>query len=395
MKSYQGWLLSGVLLALVIQFRLAELTKAVEDKIRDELKKFIPASATENEKKELEKNIRLIIYTLQNSKGMKNYKSKSYLGLRSSGVLVELENSSKETFLAKVVIDADKKYQICNIEKVIQELNSKRVSYVNVFKEFINYNGTDNTSNFYSCIVVTERPDQDLDHTQLFFRDDSKSIVENSKKMFRFFGRVAQSFAEMHFRTNVLHGGINPETIMVNIKKVSEGVFDLVPVITDFSLRLLNPEKKDLPDEQLRYMQGYRPPEMLSVMMRGKEALESLWYANWKTYKFSEEFTEDVYALGKTIRQLLIIHFSFLSFGECQDLELENIYTQMMKVKEVDDPQSNTTKKRIRPNMKEVLGMFINAMKKCYKDDIDPLDQEFLTQAQESLAELQKNILIV
>lgn len=379
-----NWRSACVFLVAVMEFRIAKIFYGVESAVKEKLK----------DHREFKNEIPKILYTLKNCKLMKDYDVTSYLAAGMGGVVFEVSRSGVK-YVAKVVLDIDGKYEICNWERSVEKITNQKITYVGALYGYREYKGSYRLKAFYSCILILEKADINIDKTVLFPKNDVVSKVENSKKLLRFFGRVALSFAELHFKARILHGDIKPDNIMLKFKQIAPEDYDLIPVIIDFGLMLANPERKDINHSQLRYARLYRPPEMTEkTKIEGVSDVDS-WYDQWENYQFSKEFTEDVYALGKTIQNVIEFQTDFINKSQCHITELTAISKQMTSAKERKDATTNFRAQRLRPNMKEVLDKFVKSIKSCSPSGLGALDSEFIERANTSLKVLIANKLMI
>ena len=159
MNRLQSWLFSGVLLALLIQLRVAELSDDVAKSIKNGVAN----------KKLFKQDIDRVLNTLKFSLEMNNFNVKRYLGSGVGCVLVEIEDKNfRNNYLAKVVLDINDKYEICNKEMAIEENNQKGISNIPNFKKYITYKGGNYFFSFYSCILILEEAEKDIDDKLLF-----------------------------------------------------------------------------------------------------------------------------------------------------------------------------------------------------------------------------------
>ena len=61
----------------------------------------------------------------------------------------------------------------------------------------------------------------------------------------------------MNFKAKTLHGDVRLDTILVKSAKIDKDKYELVPVITDFGLRLENTSGEDISSRPLRYNQKF------------------------------------------------------------------------------------------------------------------------------------------
>ena len=379
MQKHHGSFIACLVIALVTQLRVSKLNPDVEKSIKEKLKTNI--------------NFGQIMHILNNFTLFDTYKVKSYLGLDGENSSFQVIKSDV-IYAAKVVIDTDDEYQKCKKQKLIKDLNDKKLPYLNIVKEYQEYNYKELNTIFYSCVVISELGVTDITEVDLFSFGGLDSQIKNSKIFFRFFGKAVLAFAELHFKGKILHGNINPKNIMIKYKKKHSN-FD--PYIINFGFMLENKEEKDISDEQFRYTLTYRPPEMYLGQKVNSEKEEKTfietWSKKWGNYKFSKNFAEDVYALGQTIKYCLKRHSNYISETKCETRGLKEISDEM--IKERYESLADGSTKPLRPNMKQVLGMFVKVTKKCNKGIDDNFHKKFIILVEESLASMSKNILII
>ena len=391
MQKYQNWLIAGFMIVFVMQLRVAKLSSSVANKIQIAL-----AEKNESYSKQLQ-----ILKTLRDCSIMENYSVEGYVGSGQGTAVVDVTQiDTGLKYVAKVVLDIDNSYSRCRKEEIIEKLSNDGISYVNKFIQKKRFTDRIQTEDFYSCVLILEKAGEALDKNLLFPKFDGKSKIEiqntkieNSKKLVRFFGRVIQSFAELHFKAKVLHGDIKPDNIMVNKKEMNNGTIDLIPVIIDFGLRLVNTSGNEKKDEQLRYAPDFRPLEMTGgekIKPEDEKAFAETWAEKFKNFRYSKDFVEDVYALGKTIEVVIVNNEKYIDRTQCEISKLLAISNQMMQPKQQIDSSNPDKPHALRPNMKVVLRDFISKMNECSQDKPDILNQEFLFQANKSLEELDK-----
>ena len=402
MQKYQNWLIAGFMIVFVMQLRVAKLSSSVANKIQIAL-----AEKNESYSKQLQ-----ILKTLRDCSIMENYSVEGYVGSGQGTAVVDVTQiDTGLKYVAKVVLDIDNSYSRCRKEEIIEKLSNDGISYVNKFIQKKRFTDRIQTEDFYSCVLILEKAGEALDKNLLFPKFDGKSKIEiqntkieNSKKLVRFFGRVIQSFAELHVKAKVLHGDIRPENIMVNKKEISKDNFDLIPVIIDFGLRLVNKSGKDIKNDLLRYTKGYRLPQMIEKIKVDGKSFEESWEDNSNEYIFSKDFIEDVYALGKTIENVLKFQTNFIDNDICEMLRLKDLYLQMMQKKEGANKKQYISKEDPIPNMQQVLTNFLDKMKRCVEIERknkslryvpDEVNEEFIKQASKSLESLRSKVPII
>ena len=387
MKGYRSCLFTVLSLAIVAQLRLAKLDEKVEETIEENL--IDRVSEGDSEK---------YLHILNNSDIFKTkYTVTDFVDCGMNGVIVDVGNSNT---VAKIILDDSDKYTMCKDELILKDLETKKVSYVNTLIEYLESSEEEEDKDkYYYCVLILEKADTDLSNDDIFSENKTNIDVnielkkENSKTLFRFFGRVIQSFAELHFKAKVLHGDIKPDNIMVNKKEMNNGTIDLIPVIIDFGLRLVNTSGNEKKDEQLRYAPDFRPLEMTGgekIKPEDEKAFAETWAEKFKNFRYSKDFVEDVYALGKTIEVVIVNNEKYIDRTQCEISKLLAISNQMMQPKQQIDSSNPDKPHALRPNMKVVLRDFISKMNECSQDKPDILNQEFLFQANKSLEELDK-----
>ena len=376
----------GFVIALITQFTAAELSPSVESSLRTEMK----SSESITDK---------ILQTLKTSDLMKPYEVKGLADSATESNVFQVTKSG-EDYLAKVVLDKDKNYKFCRIEKADKNLHGENITYANALKGYQELIPK-LKKNFYSCVLILESPDTDLTNKELFSKKDEKGKIENSKILFRFFGKVIQAFAEMNFKAKILHGDIRPENIKIKFKKISNtDSRDFEPLIVNFGLILINKSGKEISIPTPRYAVKYRPPEIYEATNINGHGPDYCWSQNWSKFTFSKEFVEDVYVLGKVIDEVLSYQNDFISENTCEIKALKATTTEMLKKKEkagfTNTLISNTPGiEKIRKNMKEIFQMFLYSMKVCNPAETDFLNQQFIKEANKSLSSLLKNIVII
>ena len=168
---------------------------------------------------------------------------------------------------------------------------------------------------------------------------------------------------------------------------------DIEPVVIDFDLILENPKEKDISDIQLRYAPLYRPSEMSQATIDQSHDKNLNWYSNWQKYKYSGEFIEDTYALGITILSILKIQQKNVDRNSDEYDRLLNLLNKMTGLKydyvQQDDlPIEQRALTRFRPNMKDVLREFLDIIKSCDICRNSKITNEFIDNADASLAQM-------
>ena len=374
MKRFLDCQFTLLLVVLVTQFSTSLLSSDVEAKL-----KF-----TISPKHSFGSQYTQIIKTLKECSIFDNnsYKVNGYLNSGFDGVIFDVSKDEKN-YIAKVIIDDGAKYTSCNRELILYTLKSKNVMYVNQIITYDFFKSYIGRFYFYSCALILERADVDLSKKDLFTKKDKDAKIENSRKLFRFFGKVIQGFAEINFKGKVLHGDIKPANIMIKYTESKDSFDkDFEPVIIDFSLSLATTNPID---NFPRYDQGYRPPEMEE--------------GDIKSYKYSKDFNEDFYALGKTIEQVLQYHEEFINRNQCEIYELKTLASNMTNKRDPNQATqpslTNSFNSYYRPNMKQVLSSAISIMKECNIDNDKSVNEEFYKQASNSLKDLAKELLII
>lgn len=376
----------SLVLALITQFRGAELSPAVESSLRAEMSSSADITGK-------------ILQTLKTSDIMKPYEVKGLAGSATGSDLFQVTKSG-ESFLAKVVLDKDKKYKFCRSEKAGRNLHDEDITYANALKEYQELTPK-LKKNFYSCVLILESPDADLTNRELFSSKDENGKIENSKILFRFFGKVIQAFAEMNFKAKILHGDIRPENIKIKFKKIgTTGKRDFEPLVVNFDLILINKSGNIIGSSVPRYAVQYRPIEIFEATFINGRSPDYCWKENWNKFKFSKEFVEDVYALGKVITEVLSYQRDFISESTCEIIALRAITVEMLKKRDKVGFTNTLISKtpeiiKIRKNMKEIFGMFLKSMTECNPAETDMLNQKFIKEATKSLSSLLQQILIV
>lgn len=378
-------LLSWLLIALITQFGVAKLDAKVKSEIENSLLGI----------KNHQINTALILSILEKNSLFSKYKVKSSIELGTKGLIFDVDDNN-ENLVAEIIVDENKDYPICKNEETNQKVSKKKIIFVNNIQEHKKTSIKVDKINFYYCVQIFEKIFLRIDDSKIFWSFDSVSNKLNSKKLFRLLGKTILAFAELNFKAKILHGNIKPENIMVKYKKNSnhfDKEFD--PVVINFSKMLENNTKKDLPDQVVRYSLGYFPPELdrkISIVQLYNDPYPRYVSEN---YKYSKDFLEDVYALGKTIENLLKIHAKYIIETQCEIKKLIEISNEMTQhIPDDDETSEPNSGEKPRPNMKEVLTKFIAKMKECDPNVIDLFNKEFLDQANASLKSL-PNILVI
>lgn len=284
MQRYRSSLIVGFVVALIIQLRVAKLDKGFLDGLAANMRKS----------QKLKVDIPDTLAALGSCGIEKAHTVLSFLDAGSGGALFNVAENGPEDprthlpslgnpYTAKIVLEDDNRFSICKREKLVDQLNEfvdvedlntegkvvkfkeRKVSYLNIITKYDQIVGTNNQRSVFACVLILEETKSDS--TDVLFSKTSEGIKpNNSKKLLRFFGKVALSLAELHFKAHTLHGNVNPGCIM---KKSIKGDTDIDPILTDFSRALINDSGKDLPDAQLRYEADYRPPEMTEKTKEG------------------------------------------------------------------------------------------------------------------------------
>ena len=405
MQTSRSYLLASIVLALVTQFGITGFKSKVKD--------VISARIETDKKHDIRKIKSMIFLTLSDSEIMNGYEVEDYIGSHAQGVILDV-TKSKQHFVAKVIIDTNAELSFCKREKVVEELNSKRISYVTSLRDYQEYTGKSTNPQVFSCVLIFDKPDDTITSLKLFKDNDNKGKIENSKKLFIFFGKLIQAFTEINLKNQVLHGNITPDSIMVKFNQTDKNsAQELEPVVSDFCYSLKNEKFEFIPDKLFRYSDNFRPPEMIEKTKakattsnenknqsqkkhkekdkdkekkQKQKELEKNWDKNWEKYQYSNQFVEDVYALGKTIQEVLKIQSDFIKESLCEIQSLRAIIKLMLQDKEMVDSLSkpeNYTKGRM--NMRQITVEFIGKVNDCDSSHTNTIYQLFIKQATGSI----------
>lgn len=347
-----------------------------------------------------------ILYILNNHDLFVKQTINDYIRSDSEGVLILLLEGKKK-LIAKITIDVDNAFKNCKNEKVISDLENIGVSYINPVKAFEQVEKDIEGKPLFFCVLILEQGDFKIDKLEIFSLENKKEKTYNSERLFRFFGKVIKSIAELNFKANVLHGNINTENIMY---KFGDGIREMLPVVANFTQVLVNPDQAKLTDEKLRYNLKYRPPEMVydkkAETTKDEAEFAKRWPNWWRSFKYSTDFVEDVYALGETINEVLKQKESYLVNDSCEISTFKDIYSEMVKERyryeyiynDLNDKTKYTTiEHKLRPNMREILDLFITKAKECVKSSQKTVHNELISELEASLASIPKpkNIIFI
>lgn len=387
MSIFQKFFSKIFILVLVAQSQLALLSPEKKIELEDLL-----------ESKNFAERYRIaILETLGEFDLLGEYSVIGFIDYKMKGFNFHIAKGN-ENFVAKIFVDNSNHFGNCREDKLIDDLQKLKVSYLSTKVKYGQFEGlTDDGERVYTCVTIYEKPDTDLSRSDLFSHEQPNDYKENSAKLFRFFGKVIQSFAELNFKARILHGDIRPENIKVKIS--SDGDFD--PEIANFDLMLENLSGEKVLDYAFRYDPSYRSPELAETIKIDEETNREYWDNSEKDYYFSEEFIEDVYALGKTIKNVLPKQKDFINDDQCEIIGLKDLASQMTKNKEEitervgsDNIRSLIVSKG-RPNMKEALQSVIGIMIQCQMDKDGGRNQVFFEQATKSLESLLANRVVI
>ena len=222
-------------------------------------------------------------------------------------------------------------------------------------------------------------------------KEDPQTKTKNSEKLYLLFGKVIISIAELNGKLKILHGDIRPENIMIKFNRIGDSSdVDLEPEIMNFDLMLENNSGQDLFDPTVRYQFDYRSPEMSEKIAYSSSSRTYYFKSDPLPFKFSQDFVEDVYALGKTIRTVLTTYEKYLDTQFYGYKFLNSISDGMTSSRfHLSSPQKSTppgmTYKKIRPNMKALLKSFTLAMKGCADCKDKTPYKNFIARAERSL----------
>lgn len=235
-----------------------------------------------------------------------------------------------------------------------------------------------------------EKHDTSISNGNLFARKSQASPAQNSKSLFRFFGKLVIGFAKLNFRTKILHGNVNSDTILVRYKDNNE----IDPIISDFSLALLNEEEYNTTDGIIRYEGKYRCPELVEKIKTTIISHDVYYEYILPSFLYSNEFVEDVYAIGHLIEQTLLYQSGNIESKQCETQVLRDMAANMKRDKTITADFGLVFKdiKTVahRPNMKQALQGFIEKVEECTKLDKDPLNLNFINDGRALLEELGK-----
>ena len=368
--------------ALVSQLRVANLDATTKSKIYGAL----TDSGYNNKTKDK------IMITLEKCGLFKTYKLNNLFISDMEGVVFDFSN--KEELVAEITFENDKNHQYCkNVQIAKEAIKSKNINYVNKVLEIEQFSNKYYDEPFFVCVEIYEKSFTKISSGRMFstVTGETKTSNSNSKQIFRLFGKVIQGIAELNFKGKILHGNINPKNIMVRYQKDKE--FD--PVIINFSQIINSKKDKKIANKQIRYQEDYRLPEMKEeeVFIQGKDLSTSMWVLD--DYKYSADYIEDVYALGKTIKKVVDPENSYFDHQSCEIKALRAISKEMTKDEEYRNLPESSTEKIVRPNMKEMLAKFIAKMKECDPFLTDQLNKEFFEKAEKELEALKKQKILI
>lgn len=336
-----------------------------------------------------------IQYTLEHFNGEDEYEVLSYQGSSKADLRFHAVKDDRN-FLVKVIAETSSSFKDCSEMQKIYSIDWIKRNFFNNQISYKEINTIVDRTEIYSCYLIYEKPESDLSKPDLFSRKNLSDKIENSRKLFRFFGKAIRIFAELNFKGRILHGDIRPDNIMVNYG--SDG--ELEPKIVNFDSILKHEGNGDITDKQLRYWSYYRAPEINEVALIDGQFNAYRWMNDYDKYKYSKEFVEDVYAFGITIKKVLKFHSDSIDEKQKEIEALSDLAKLMSKDKtEITQKKFlkyfsfNSTNKS-RPNMMEVLGKYLEAMTSFDFENGSGTDQALFRQMKDSFDSM-KNIIII
>ena len=325
-----------------------------------------------------------IIISIDSSSILQYYSLVGYLDSDKNGYNFHMTKDD-QNFIAKITIDESDELEECKKDELVDDIEIFEVHYFNFPVDFGKYTNKIKNPKIYTCLAVYQKPDTDLSKTDLFSDKDPSAKAKNSSKLFRLLGKVILAFAELNFKANVLHGDIRPENILVKYVSTTESDREFDPLIENFEMMLENSTGSTKFSGLIRYQSEYRCPELAVLVKKDKVTKEEDWLSLDKMYYYSETFLEDVYALGKTIDKVLETQNDFIIGEQSEIKELKHLASSMTKgIEKSSMGQKPPGEKTIRPDMKEVLQLFLEIMEKHDLDKDNGPNQVFFEQAKES-----------
>lgn len=387
MQGTQGYLIAGLLIVLVTQFGAVELSKEVEDEITAKMKAD----------KNFVGSVEHILHVLKNSEFLKGVKGIKYLNSDTEGVNFELTGSFTK-LAVKIIIYNDKKYDRCVNLRVYNAISARNLTYVSKVTKFEDSDFTIGDRKIFFCLAIYEYSFTTDPRVILTISpQDQNTKEENTRKLFLFIGRTIQGFAELHFEGKVLHGDVKPQSIMVRHDTTSKAYY---PLIINFDKMLPNPNNQEIKDSKLRYDWHYRPLEIAGKRSLTVNEEDIFLTKTWPTISgnmtYSNEFLEDVSALGETINKIIVDNEFYINRSICQIKKLEGLTKEMTeKCYEIINDNNVYRRKYIRKNMRVIFGDFIKIAKSCKQDPYISIANTFIQQFEDSLKSISKNILII
>ena len=330
--------------------------------------------------------------TLQASKILKDYMVEEFSSFTTDSVNFLLTHSGDD-FLAKLIKETDSNFKTCEKLKQIHKKENFQIRFASEILQSDNYTGTDEKSNnFFYCVLLFKMNKMNIGREMLFWNDGNPlTKAKNAEKLYLFFGKSIQGFAELNGKAKVLHGNIRPESILIDYKSI-QNKFELYmePEIRDFDLMLENASGKNLYDRVVRYHPDYRCPEMKSKVKKDKTSKKEFFDDGFRCFEYSKDFIEDVYALGMTIKNVIDTNSPAIDTRFHGISYLQDLAQLMIDVR--DKPKTSSIfasifykNDKVRPNMKQVLKSFLENIKSCEYCQFKSLREEFITSAEKSL----------
>ena len=348
-------LLKFLIVILITQFKVATLPKALEEKIIS----FLHAGEAEKNK------YPIILHIFEKNDVIKDYEFVRMEPIENDIFTYILKKGMIEYYF-QIIFESKDNNNLCDIEEINFHINSQiKVSYINNVIAYDKKKKQKLYNNEYIyCTSLSEIANNDISNTEIFSTGSNSSKIINSAKLFILIGKVIISIAELNFKANILHGDIDIDSIKIKHKEGSITYCeDYEPIITNFHKMVQNPRKTKLEQQEVKYEKGYRTPQMEKCVIKLND--DQVLY----NYQYSDNFYEDVYALGVTIDKIIEAQSSKINIKEDSIVGLQEISKKMIEGK-------TSTEKRLKNNnieqynMKEILDMYYIILIKLKTKDV-------------------------
>lgn len=156
---------------------------------------------------------------------------------------------------------------------------------------------------FKVTVLVTSPGERNM--VGILFNNNTTK-TQNSKVMFRYILELARGAMNINMQ-RILHGDIKPDNVIL----VRYADKKLHPEYIDFDLSLDSTEES-LINSDNRYTRNYRPPWLNLIEVADESADSKQKKKTKQVYSYDRKFREDMWALGKTIEEILSKNMKFL-----------------------------------------------------------------------------------